>query len=89
MNIYKNNKVVGMHEQPNYDDHFTSCSSTMPDAVQNYERFQTLARQGTLYLLLPDYERVKVTSFLVEPLLIARVNDSFDIIGPEFYVSAH
>ena len=83
MNIYKNNKVVGMHEQPNYDDHFNSCS---PDAVQNNKRYQTLARQDTLYLLLPDYERVKVTSFLVEPLLIARVNDSFDMIGPEFFV---
>ena len=89
MNIYENNKVVGVHDKPNYGDHFTSCLSTMPDAVQKYKRFQTLATQGTLYLLLPDFERVRVTSFLVEPLLIARVNDYFDIIGQEFYVSAH
>ena len=81
MNVYENNKIVGAGEKPNYGDYFTSSSSTMPDAVQKYKRYQTLAHQGTLYLLLPDYERVRVTSWLVEPLLISRVNDNDDLIG--------
>ena len=89
MNVYESNKVVGVHAKPNYDDHFTSFSLTMPDFVPKNKRFQTLATQDTFYLLLPNFERVRVTSFLVEPLLVARVNDNFDMIGPELYVIAH
>ena len=75
MNIYETNKVVDVHKTPNYADHFTSFTLTCTDSVQNKKHYQTLATQDTLYLLLPNFKRVRVTSFLVEPLLVVGALD--------------
>ena len=82
MDSYTNNTVLDIAHDftPSVEEHF---GSAFPDHDLDKDRYLHHANPNTTYLLLPYYERVKVTSWLVEPLEVERV----DVHGSAFVTS--
>ena len=73
--IYTSNKVLvsSTDETPSFEEYFGSSTSSDPDYIMFTKRYIHLANENSVYLLRPDYERVVIVDFLVEPLLVKRV----------------
>ena len=84
MDSYENNKVLPVGETPSYEEHFGHSSTTDPWWNMNSKRYLHLACSNSLYLLLPKFDRVKIVSFLVEPLVVEKV----DVAPKEIVTSA-
>ena len=73
MRVFVNNEVLdlGPNEVPSYSRYFDG----QHDDIQK-SRYKSLANLHEVYLLLPDYERVRVCveSFLVHPISVAKVD---------------
>ena len=77
MDNYKNNPVlnIAVHFTPSVEEYF---GSACPNHNLGNNRCLHYANPNTNYLLLPYYDSVKITDFLVDPWTVERV----DVHGP-------
>ena len=85
MHQYEDNHVldIAVHETPSFEEHFGSSTRTHPDSSMKDKRYLHFANPNSISLLLPEFERVRIADFLVEPLSVERV----DVHGPVFTIS--
>ena len=72
MNKYTTNTVLDAN--PSETPLFSQYFDWKIDTIMNNKRYKSLAAHDTLYLLLPDYERVQVRGFLVDRVMIEKMD---------------
>ena len=70
MNIYKNNEVLDLDssETPSYSRYFNGDIEHIKKNMSN----KSLESYNKVYFLIPDYERIMIKGFLVEPVSVEK-----------------
>ena len=76
MRFQVNTEALDLHpdETPMYSRYFDENH----DHVESHYRYTSLAMLNKVYLLLPDYMRVVINSFLVESISVVKVDSCPD-----------
>ena len=73
MSLHNANTIIQAGETPSFEEHFGFSTSTHPTSTMTSKRYLHLACSNQHYLLRSSFERVRIVSFLVEPLTVERV----------------